>query len=506
MPTSVEVGHRGNVPVFQLTSRLSEDDIRKAFPPNSFNDAIGNYLEYGMGCIGAEITWEINRDRFQTISIDPAMDQSVQAEQQLLASVKGNPFRSYSFKRLLSERDIRPEIESGVLKIEANGEGATNTLQRFINERAFPSELIERDVLRELNRIMEPDARFTRIVVQKTGPYWELFLEEEEKGRISLTHTGSGVKTVLLVLLYVYLFPFVENKQLSEYIFTFEELENNLHPALQRRLLLYLRELAIEYKCRFFLTTHSSVAIDLFAKDQHAQILHVTHNGRNASVKTVRTYVENCGILDDLDVRASDLLQANGIVWVEGPSDRLYFNRWIDLWSNGTLREGTHYQCVFYGGRLLARLSADINNIDVEDAVIILRVNRNAILLIDSDKRAKANKINETKKRMIAEVTQVGGLGWLTAGKEIENYIPCEVINLIAPGAAMNLGQYEDVFEYLERVRAGTGKHFARNKVLFAERVNPLLTREHLQSTLDLQHRLTQSVNLIRRWNSIHYE
>ena len=33
-------------------------------------------------------------------------------------------------------------------------------------------------------------------------------------------------------------------------------------------------------------------------------------------------------MLNDLDVRASDLLQSNGIIWVEGPSDRIYIKRW----------------------------------------------------------------------------------------------------------------------------------------------------------------------------------
>ena len=152
---------------------------------------------------------------------------------------------------------------------------------------------------------------------------------------------------MLLVLIYLHLIPAVETKSLQEYLFGFEELENNLHPALQRRLLSYLRKTAVEKGCHFFLTTHSSVVIDLFASDDQAQILHVTHNGKQASVRTVKTYIENCGVLDDLDIRASDLLQANGIVWVEGPTDRLYFNHWVSEWTDGKLKEGTHYQCVF---------------------------------------------------------------------------------------------------------------------------------------------------------------
>ena len=46
-----------------------------------------------------------------------------------------------------------------------------------------------------------------------------------------------------MVLVYTILIPSVEGKNISNYIFLFEELENNLHPSLQRRLLKYLEEL-----------------------------------------------------------------------------------------------------------------------------------------------------------------------------------------------------------------------------------------------------------------------
>ena len=37
------------------------------------------------------------------------------------------------------------------------------------------------------------------------------------------------------------------------------------------------------------------------------------------------------GCLDDIGIKASDILQSNGIIWVEGPSDRIYINKWIDF-------------------------------------------------------------------------------------------------------------------------------------------------------------------------------
>jgi len=312
---------------------------------------------------------------------------------QMIVDACDNPFAGRSFRRLLSDRDISPEQEGGELDISANGSGFTRTVERYLHDYGLEESLIEQTILRELNKIFEPDGTFTHIGIQRhNDKRWEVYLEEEEKGRILLTNTGSGIKTILLVLAFLHLIPDIEKKDLKGYLFGFEELENNLHPALQRRLLLYLRNVAVETGCKVFLSTHSNVSIDLFSEDKEAQMLHVTHDRRKASVRAVTTYVDNKGILDDLDVRASDLLQANGVIWVEGPSDRIYFNRWVELFSEGRFYEGLHYQCVFYGGRLLAHLSADDPDVDVDEALKILRINRNAVILMDSDKN-KGNYI-----------------------------------------------------------------------------------------------------------------
>jgi putative ATP-dependent endonuclease of OLD family len=196
------------------------------------------------------------------------------------------------------------------------------------------------------------------------------------------------------------------------------------------------------------------VAIDLFAHDTEGQVLHVTHDRTCAALKRVVTYVDNRGILDDLDIRASDFLQANGIVWLEGPSDRLYFNRWMELISNGAIREGAHYQCVFYGGRLLAHLSASDPTVDVDDVVRILRVNRNAILIVDSDKATSKQQINSTKQRLLDEIKALDGVAWLTAGREVENYIPDSVIAALYPKADLtDRTGYSDFVDTLEAIK-----------------------------------------------------
>jgi len=451
---------------------------------------------------------------FRFISFDPSAPEvdsqfnqnDIEDLKNKVAREKGNPFKMFQFMRLLADRDVSPEEDLPAPNIHPNGDGATNLIQHFINKSHLKRSLVRVTLLRDLNYIFGQDGQFTDLLVRQhiNDKKWEIFLEETEKGIVPLTHTGSGVKTILLVLAHLHLIPELDKKKLSDYFFGFEELENNLHPALQRRLLTYLRKTAIEKGCHFFLTTHSSVAIDLFASDDQAQILHVTHNGKQASVKTVKTYVENCGVLDDLDIRASDLLQANGIVWVEGPTDRLYFNRWIDVWTEGKLKEGTHYQCVFYGGRLLAHLAANDPDLNPDDLVKILRVNRNAILLADSDKRSAGDKINKTKQRLVSEILEFGGLGWVTAGREVENYIPKSVLDETFPEGTKNqFKQYDNIAQYLEKIQKGKGEQFKQKKMLFAEHILPHLTKENLAQTYDLAENLDTVCRVIRKWNGL---
>jgi len=425
-------GHKGRQPEVIITNVLVEDELKPVFRENtSGGDIPGNHWQFGSRWLGKPITWKLEPGGNRVfVALDPPLaGVANQADwHQQLAHQNQNPFQGYISKKLLADRDINPEKDDSI-GMDANGNGATNTIQHFLNKAGLPTQLVDETLLSKLNEIFEPDATFTDIDVQQLeDKRWEVYLEEAEKRAIPLLQSGSGLKTILLVLVCLYLIPRVENRPLGQYLFGFEELENNLHPALQRRLLLFLREVAVREGCRFFLTTHSNVAIDLFANDGRSQIIHVTHDRQQATVRTVTTYVDNRGILDDLDVRASDLLQANGVVWVEGPSDRLYFNRWMDLVSGGEIREGAHYQCVFYGGRLLAHMSGADPDVDTSEAVKIFEVNRNAIVILDSDRREPGQALNETKRRIISEIEEVGDMAWVTAGRDVENYLPISAL------------------------------------------------------------------------------
>ncbi|MBA2116872.1 AAA family ATPase [Bremerella alba] len=416
-----------------------------------------------------------------------------------------NPFLGLRFHRLHPDRSLKPE-EDRPLDVIGDGTGATTAIQRYLTKDHLPPELIQKTLLNQLNEIVQPDAEFSEIVVRQDedSKKWEVFLNEVSKGRIRLSQSGHGLQSIILVLVHTIVLTHGDGDgDLSGHLFGFEELENNLHPALLRRLLKYLSRIARNHGGTFFLTTHSHVAIDMFRRDSEAQILHVTHDGDNAKARTLTTYIHHNGVLDDLDIRASDILQANCVIWVEGPSDRIYVNRWIEIASNGELEEGIHYQCVFYGGRLLAHLNgSDPDELD-DEGVKILRLNRKACIIIDSDKRAQQTPINLTKRRIEQEVNEMGGEVWITKGKEVENYVPALIFqNALELTVEPQVGLYDDAFTKIECVAEGVGERYRKKKPLLAEKVTTLIN-EHNWVIHDLDQQVMKICDRIRVWNNV---
>lgn len=152
-------------------------------------------------------------------------------------------------------------------------------------------------------------------------------------------------------------------------------------------------------------------------------------------VSVASTAADKWAICRDLGYRASDILQSNCVIWVEGPSDRLYVEHWIRAMDPGRI-EGIHYSIMFYGGRLLSHLSA--NDPDVEKFISLRRLNRDLVLVADSDRESPRGRINKTKTRVRKEFDEGAGFAWITKGREIENYVPTnllqEAVEAVKPG------------------------------------------------------------------------
>ena len=432
-------------------------------------------------------------------------------------------FREVIFRRIRAERDIVPEPKSNSDEtIAEDGRGATNVINLFCSNEDHNEFVIRDDLLDALNIIFKPDNEFEEIRVVSTPAQdgkeelWEVVLYESEKNRVNLSQSGSGLKTVLLVLLNLLVVPEIPQKgqeplSLDTFIFAFEELENNLHPSLLRRLYKFIEDFVIAKRCYVFITTHSNVVIDFFSRSPYAQLVHVTHDGKQASAKTIETFTEKSGIFDDLGVRASDLLQANGIVWLEGPSDRIYFNKWVGIFSNGQLTEHRDYECAFYGGALLSHYEANATDGINSDFIDVLKINRNCILIADSDRTSANDELKPRLKNFVekSEVIIPRENIWITECKEIENYIPVESAQLLFGKDNLKPIEQYGIFYSDTDKRQCYWKHSPNktfNKVDFAAKVIATYPSDRTEAKKwldlhDLHEKMTQICSIITAWN-----
>ena len=521
------VGHGWH---YRCSGVLDEASLRSQFQETAHTYILGSgddWHNHGRHFVGVRITWEIDANG-RVLKMDFPDDftpptygeKSTKTRLAKLTNILRRPTHQLtgrSFTKLVADRDIKTEPSDNQLTLDTKGNGATNIIRRFITSSSdqLPREAIQQELLEALNEIFGSDGQFTEIQIQehdeegsgeKKG-HWEVYLGESPKGLISLTNSGSGLKTVFLVLLNLLVVPRIKGKEKSDFIFGFEELENNLHPALLRRLLQYLEKYALDEQVTIFLTTHSSTALDLFGVSENAQIIHVTHDGETARTTAVSAHFDRLGVVSELGAKPSDLLQANGIVWVEGPSDRVYLNRWIQFCSNGALREGRDYQCAFYGGALLAGM--ELQPPEGETGLVnLLRVNPNIVVVCDGDRDAEDSLIKSRVERIRAEVEDIpGGHIWITKAREIENYIPGSVLAHASDKSSLpDPGQYESFFprkaspgqSYLEA--SMDQKHY--DKMELAIQSAPHMTKENMSDRFDWKEQMANVVRRINCWNA----
>lgn len=331
------------------------------------------------------------------------------------------------------------ELIPAIRKVDAQGSTSDDFSGTGIIERLV--RLQNPDVHNQIDRIkFDRINEFLRSVTDSKSATIEIPHERDtilvhmDGKTLPLDSLGTGIHEVIILA--------AASTILENTVICMEEPELHLNPLLQKKLVRYLDQSTSN---QYFITTHSAALMDT----PKAEIFHVTLENGESKVVNVSSDKQRSETCRDLGYYPSDLLQANCIIWVEGPSDRIYLNFWIKS-LNSELVEGVHYSIIFYGGRLASHLSGNDYDEAVDDFISLRRLNRCSVIIIDSDKGKSTTRINATKKRLKTEFNDGPGYAWVTKGREIENYIPDEIlqsaIQAVAPSAKLKakMGQYEN--------------------------------------------------------------
>lgn len=493
----------------EYTATLDTNDLNGVFLQNTSGGSLyGNHwLDNGRKFVGEKVSWILGssgKPEITTFSTS-ASDGQLSILRRALSADGFYKLRNLIHRKLLADRDIVVEKDDGDIGLTSKGVGATRIIHAYLSHSDLDRTHIQKNLLTALNEIFAPDYQFKEIVTRyhNSEGAWEIYLSDQYREIIALSKSGSGLKTILLVLLNLLIRPLFERQAISKYIFSFEELENNLHPALQRNLFLYLERFAVENECHMFITTHSNIAIDVYSNSPNAQINHIqSREGESFGVVFSKTS-DGYNILSDLGVRASDILQSNGVIWVEGPSDRVYMNAFISLWGGGMLREGANYQFVYYGGSLLANLDATIPEGNFDDALKVFRLNKNFVFVCDSDRRNSRSDLKPRVQKLQEQVEASKGYCWITKCREIENYIPKEAFELLHGKERLaQIGEYDYIADYLQANKISTAKEYAEKHSKACSYVEHF-TRDNLSFRPDLDKAMKQICNRIAQWNHL---
>jgi predicted ATPase len=290
--------------------------------------------------------------------------------------------------------------------------------QQLDQKQAFVFEEFRKRLIGELNALLvePPSANPFESFEIKGDDRLDLYIKRRnDKAPIALQYMGTGIAELT-----IFFADFLQNEGTQQYFI--EEPECHLHPGLLRRLMVRLPKLS---EAQFFITTHSNAVLDSMTEKDRIYRFGLSP-AAGTSVQRCSDIIERSGILDALGVSGSSLLQTNCILWVEGPSDRIYLKLWLRhlrAKRQPALIEGSDFSFVYYGGKILSHFAFSEGGQD--ELIQLIRVCRYSAVVMDRDVDPDdpGEEVRHTKKRIQDEASKdtEHRIAILSKGREIEN-------------------------------------------------------------------------------------
>ena len=311
-----------------------------------------------------------------------------------------NPYWPYDFVReylrslfvFSTHRHSVPRLEvQQSQRLDPTGSNLAQVLNTILNNRPSRFREIEKLVkaaLPSLNELQTP------LIERQTEVGFHLPIGDHD---VRLQDTGGGVEQILMIAV-VLVTTGVESTMLLE------EPENHMHPAAQR----FLLERISSSGRQVLLTTHSPTFVNT---PQARSLYRVTYKNERTGVSHVSNPDALSEVLNEIGARNSDVLMNDGVLFVEGPSDRETFMVWSDILGKDLAGSGVGI--VSMGGAAQALKAAPIQ------ADVMAGISQKApvphLFVLDRDERTPDETAKLTEK--------LGDGVRFLERREIENYL-----------------------------------------------------------------------------------
>ncbi|HOK26998.1 MAG TPA: AAA family ATPase, partial [Bacteroidales bacterium] len=280
---------------------------------------------------------------------------------------------------------------------------------------------------------------------------------------VPLNKRGSGFRRLMLLSFFLAEVEKHKNDTKVHTIYAIEEPETSLHPDLQKILLDSLMNLSNNENYQIIITTHSPQYIRILPKETIIYVEKGTVENFNDNV--INKIIENLGILPNV----------GKVIWcVEGRND-MNFLRNINK-NIPELKSIIDIEHCINSGLLAFNLMNGANCGDYIDRYITKNTNAIEFHLYDKDKDSKYEEDIEKVNQRID-----GSEGILTNKREIENYVPKELIENEFNIKLENISNWDD-FDVAKAISEKINMKENNIKNVLCGKLSQQITKESLES------------------------